>query len=96
MNTENLIQRIEAYRKGNRITKAEMSRILGAESPNQYHNWVARGSVPKEYIDACLRVLGQKGQYTKEQIDFLEKFETLSPRDRLIVERLIDSYLKDE
>lgn len=95
MDTKNLIERIELYRVASRIKKAEMSRILGAESPNQYHNWVARGTVPKEYIDACLRVLGQKSQYTKEQIDFLEKYESLNHQDRVVVERLIDSYLKD-
>lgn len=93
MNTENLIERLEAYRKGNRITRAEMSRIIGANSPNQYTNWVVRGSLPKAYYDAALRVLGHSADLTKRQIEFLERFDTLNEDQREIVTRLVDSLL---
>lgn len=94
MDVDNLIERLEAYRKGNRITKAEMSRIIGATSPPQYSNWVARKSLPKAFIDPALRILGNTGDFTKAQISLLEKIDGLSDQDRALVEQMVQSLLK--
>lgn len=93
MKFDNLMERLEAYRRGNGITKAEFSRILGCNSQHQYQNWINRGSLPKAYYDTALRVLGNSGSLTKDQIALLKKIDTLADQDKKTVLRLIDALL---
>lgn len=90
---DNLIERLEAYRRGNNISKVEMARIIGAQSKQQYGNWVARGSLPKAFYGPALRVLKQEGTISRKQAAILEKIEALSTDDRQVVERMIDTLL---
>lgn len=93
MKTANLLTRLEAYRRGTGLTKAELARAIGANSLQQYANWVYRGSMPKEYYDAALRILGQTGDMTKSQAELLGKIEMLNPSEKKVVLQLIDSLL---
>ena len=53
-----LIDRLEAERLRRGLNKSEMSRKLGCASPSVYTNWIARGSIPKEYLGGVADMLG--------------------------------------
>lgn len=94
MKLDDLLEKLEQYRKKNGLSKAELARAIGANEPQQYRNWVARGSLPKKYYDQALRIMGQSGALTKDQAEFFERYESLSKEDREVIDRMIDSFLK--
>lgn len=94
MKIDDILAKLEKYRKENGLTKAELSRVIGANEPQQYRNWVARGSLPKKYINSALELLGQPGNLTKDQSELLERYECLSDDDKEVIVRMIDSFLK--
>ena len=47
------IEQLEAARVASKMSRTEMARKLRLRHPNNYHNWVYRNSIPKEYIPSC-------------------------------------------
>lgn len=88
---ENLVELLEAYRKGNHLSKVQMANIIGAGSKQQYQNWVSRNSLPKSFIGPALKILKQNGSISRKQAEILESLELLSDDDALMVEKLIRS-----
>ena len=64
---DDLMNRLEAWRKGRDLSKVEMSKVMGCNTPQHYGNWVARDSLPKEYFPKALGILGDNftGDFTK-------------------------------
>lgn len=54
---ENLLKELEKWREARGITKAQMARVIGANSSQHYNNWVYRGSLPKEYYFKAQEVI---------------------------------------
>lgn len=51
-----LIERLESYRKKRSLSKTDMAKAFGVAWQN-YHNWTARGSLPKEFYSAAFNIL---------------------------------------
>ena len=55
----NLIDQLEEYRKARKLSKTDMAKEFAVRYQN-YHNWTARGSLPKEYYQKALQILGME------------------------------------
>lgn len=53
-----VMERLESWRTANGLRKTEMAKLLGCNSPQQYGNWVARNSLPKEFFKRAADILG--------------------------------------
>ena len=53
-----VIDRLEAWRIANGLNKTEMAKLIGANSSQQYTNWVGRNSLPKEFFRRAADILG--------------------------------------
>ncbi len=53
-----VMDRLEAWRVTNGLKKTEMSKLLGANTSQQYGNWVTRNSLPKEFFRRAADILG--------------------------------------
>lgn len=58
------IEQVEKYRIINKLSGADIARIFGVSS-QRYYNWVSRGSLPKEYFETAIRLVGS----TENQIN---------------------------
>ena len=52
-----LIEEVEAVRIQLGLTKTDVSKTLGAPTPQNYNNWVYRGSMPKNYFPVAQKFL---------------------------------------
>lgn len=94
---EDLLKKLEAYRKQKRISKTDMARLLGANSPQQYANWVYRGSLPKDFYEVAMQILGADTDDLYASLKILKKLERLSPSSQAVISSLIDELSsKDE
>ena len=57
----NLIAELEKYREQKGLKKADMARLFGVDSQN-YNNWVYRNSLPKEFYEKALSIIGAKAE----------------------------------
>ena len=85
------IDALEKWRIDHGLSKTEMAARMGCNSPQQYGNWVARGSLPKDYFERADRLLGVKTEYRDSA------FSTLTPEQkRKAVRSLLSSLDSDE
>jgi len=89
-----LIKKVEDYRTSKGLNKADMARLIGANSSQQYNNWVYRGSLPKEYYDRALRILETEGIESRLDAEILEKLEKLPKSKAALVLQMIDTLLE--
>lgn len=54
-----VMERLEAWRVANDLSKVEMTGLMGANSKQQYHGWVGRNSLPKAFFHVAARILGE-------------------------------------
>lgn len=89
-----LIKKVEGYRTSKGLTKADMARLIGANSSQQYNNWVYRGSLPKEYYARAHRILETEGMESRLDAEILEKLEKLPEAKAALVVQMIESLLE--
>lgn len=92
---DKLVQKLEKYRKANGLTKADMARLVGANSNQQYNNWVYRGSLPKEFYTRVATILGTDGELSRIDAEIISKIEQLPEAKAALVLQMIDSLLGD-
>lgn len=56
----NLIEQLEEYRVSQGKSKADMSLLVGANSNQQYNNWVYRGSLPKKFYEKAVAIINSE------------------------------------
>lgn len=103
-----LIEEIEALREDRGMTKADMARAFGLEASQNYNNWVYRGSLPKDRINAALKILGRPAlddsqEETEEQgtltpshqklFNLLDQITQMSDLDVDRVTRILHAYI---
>lgn len=90
---KDLIQQVEEYRISKGLIKAEMAKLIGANSSQQYNNWVYRNSLPKEYIPRAQRLLETQDKEIRLDAEILEKIERLPEAKAALVIQMIDGLL---
>lgn len=91
---KSLIKMLEDYRESAGIGKSEMARLMGANSAQQYNNWVARGRLPDTFKDQAIKILRTSSDEIILDVEILQKLEKLSDEHAKIVIDLIETLAK--
>lgn len=87
---ENYIERLEQLRIKTEKKKADMARLMKANSLQQYNNWVYRNSLPEEKWPLAIEVLQKAGEEVSLESEILRKIQLLPPGKAKVVLSLID------
>ena len=90
---KDLIEELEAHREEEGISKAQMSRLMQANSLQQYNNWVYRKSLPKEWHARAFKILRGAGKDIVLEQEILHKIHKLSSGKAKLVLSLIDEFV---
>lgn len=93
---ENYIERLERLRKKEGKKKADMARLMKANSLQQYNNWVYRNALPEEKIPQAIEVLQKGGEEIELESEILRRIQLLPPTKAKIVLSLIDELTSPE
>lgn len=93
---ENYIQRLEALRIKEGMKKADMARLMKANSLQQYNNWVYRGKLPEDKQDQAIQVLKRAGEDVVLDSEILRKIQLLPPGKAQVVLSVIDEMIDRE
>jgi transcriptional regulator with XRE-family HTH domain len=97
----NLIENIEALRARQGLTKTEMASQFGVIFQN-YNNWIARSSLPKEHYDKAHELLQNdsvretQGEHhtgesaSPDDLSFIQKYRALDDGGRRAIGMMID------
>ena len=64
-----LLQALEDWRLENGYSKSDVARMLKCKSPQTYTNWLARGSLPKDYFYAASALIGKESMAVQPPTD---------------------------
>ena len=89
----NWIELLETVRKEKGLKPADMARLMGTNSLQQYNNWVYRNRLPDDWIDQAIKILRAEGQDLVLSAEILHKIEKLPPSKAKIILSVIDEML---
>ena len=92
---KDVMVKLEEWRESRGLNKTEMARRIGANSSQQYTNWISRNSLPKEFFGVATSILGEdsSGLDSPEATPSYKEslFSQLSDRQKMkVMESLID------
>ena len=90
----NLIEEIEAFRLRHELTKTVMAGEFGVIYQN-YNNWIARSSLPKEHYEKAYEILGRdefnKSRQSDEDQSFISKYRDLDDEGKKAISLMMDT-----
>lgn len=92
---DDLIHQLERYREASGLRKSQISRLIGANSAQQYNNWVYRKSLPKKFYGKAFEILKANGESALSDQEIICKFRRLPESRAKIVLALIDELTPD-
>tara|TARA_R110000851_G_scaffold225597_1_gene378399 strand:- start:148 stop:456 length:309 start_codon:yes stop_codon:yes gene_type:complete len=66
---DELIKMLEEWRVERGISKTDMAHKLGTTAPQNYTNWIGRGSLPKEFYGKAVEILTGNGSLLSKGIE---------------------------